>query len=93
MTENKQMNAEQMISFMKNMDNGERIEFLHYLSNTHFHVGKPIDDMILVVRNHIEDYIDRYLTEEENTIMKLAYEDGYNVGVKIGMEKVLKGED
>ncbi|MFE8695977.1 hypothetical protein ACFYKT_06395 [Cytobacillus sp. FJAT-53684] len=45
--------------------------------------------MISTVRNHIEDYLDRDLTEE-NTIIKLAYESGYNVGVSVGMEKAFK---
>lgn len=30
MKDEKQMTTEQMITFMKNMENGERIEFLHY---------------------------------------------------------------
>lgn len=93
MTDEKQMTAEEMITFMKNMDNGQRNKFLEYLSHTHFNSGQPIEDMILAVRYHIEDYIDRNLSEEEIEIMKLAYENGYDVGVNIGMEKVFKGED
>ncbi|USK70895.1 hypothetical protein [Peribacillus asahii] len=84
------MTANQMIEAMKNMENGQRIEFLHYLSKNHFNSGQPIEDMILAVRYHIEDYIDRNLTEEEITIMNLAYDNGYSVGVNIGMEKVFK---
>lgn len=62
------MTADQMIKAMKNMTNGDRIDFLHYLSKNHFHIGKPTDDMILAVRNHIEDYIDRELSEDEKTV-------------------------
>lgn len=47
-------------------------------------------DMVLVVRDHIEDHIDRNLTEEEATIMKLAYENGHWVGFNNGMKKLLK---
>ncbi|MBK3497407.1 hypothetical protein JFL43_21855 [Viridibacillus sp. YIM B01967] len=87
------MIAERMISFMKNMENGERLLFLEYLSNNHFNSGQPIEDMILAVRNHIEDYLDRNLSEEEIEIMNLAYKNGHGVGFNVGMEKALKGED
>lgn len=87
------MTAEQMISCMKDMENGERIKFLEYLYHAHFNSGQPIEDMILAVRNHIEDYIDRDLTEEENLVMKLAYDNSYWVGFKNGMEKALISED
>lgn len=93
MTENNQMTAEQMISYMKNMENGERLLFLEYLSNNHFNSGQPIKDMNLATKNYIEDYLDRNLSEEEIEIMKLAYKTGHGVGFNIGMEKALKGED
>ena len=87
------MTAEQIIKSMKDMENGERIKFLEYLYHAHFNSGLPIEDITLAVRNHIEDYIDRDLTEEETTIMKLAYDKGYWGGFNIGMQKALKSED
>jgi predicted DNA binding protein len=89
----KQMTADQMIEAFKGLENGQKIEFLTYLSDNHFNSGKPNEDMITAVRYHIEDYIDKELSEEEIEIMKLAYENGYFVGCKEGMKKVLKSED
>lgn len=92
-TENKdekQIIAEQMIIHTKNMENGERIEFLHYLSDTHFKRWEPTEDMILPVQYHIEDRIDRNLSEEEIEIMTVAYRNGYSIGFDAGMEKVFK---
>ncbi|KON89672.1 hypothetical protein AF332_24520 [Sporosarcina globispora] len=92
MTDEKQMTAEEMIKFIKNMENGQRIKFLDYLFHAHFD-SRSRGDMSLATRYYIEDYLDRTLTEEEIEIMKLAYDNGYFVGGKDGMEKVLKGED
>ncbi|AJG95554.1 hypothetical protein I6G77_13625 [Bacillus tropicus] len=86
MKDEKQMTAEQMITFMKNMENRERIEFLHYLSKIHFKRVNPTDNMILAVQYHIEDRIDRNFSEEEIEIMTVAYNDGFDAG----MEKVFK---
>ncbi|MGH0681359.1 hypothetical protein [Bacillus mycoides] len=83
MKDEKQMTAEQMIIFMKN---GERIEFLHYLSKIHFKRVNPTDNMILAVQYHIEDRIDRNLSEEEIEIMTVAYNNGFDTG----MEKVFE---
>lgn len=86
------MTSEQMIELMKNMDNGERIKYLDWLFHNHFY-SRPIGDMTLATKNHIEDSIDRNLTEEETLIMKLAYDTGYSVGCKNGTEQVLKSKD
>ena len=84
------MTANQMIEAMQNMTNDDRIEFLHYLSNKHFKIGQPSIDMYEAVKNYIEDNIDQQMTKQESTVMKLAYDEGYNVGVHDGMEKILK---
>ncbi|MEC1071398.1 hypothetical protein [Priestia megaterium] len=86
------MDAEQMISLMKDMKNGERIKFLDYLFHNHFGV-KPLDDMIIATTNYVEDQLDKTLNEEETQILKLAYESGYGEGSKAGIEKVLKGSN
>lgn len=92
MTVNKHVTAEQMITFMKEMENGQRIEFLKYLFLNNFDSRVNID-MVLATRNHIEDYLERTLTKEEMKIIELAYETGYQRGIKDGVEKLLKGND
>lgn len=87
----KQMTAEQMISFMKNMENGQRYEFLHYLNENHFKRGEPMENMTLAVRYRIEDDLDRDLTVEELSILKQAYDHGYSVGYDFGLIKGFKG--
>lgn len=83
------MTENQMIELMKNMENGERIQFLDWLYNNHFN-SRPIGDMTLATKNHIENYLDRNLTEEEIEIMKLAYKNGYGVGCDKGIKQALK---
>lgn len=85
------MTADQMIEAIKNMENGERIKFLEYLFHAHFD-SRSKGDMNQATKNDIEDYLDRNLTEEELQIMKLAYDNGYHVGCKNGMEQALKSE-
>ncbi|PGT75540.1 hypothetical protein [Priestia megaterium] len=85
------INAEQMISFMENMDNGERLTFLEYLFHNHFDI-RPTGNRIVATTNYIEDQLDRKLTAEELEIMKLAYDTAYGFGCKDGMDKALKSE-
>ncbi|KYC82500.1 hypothetical protein [Bacillus licheniformis] len=46
--------------------------------------------MTLATKNHIENYLDRNLTEEEIEIMKLAYKNGYGVGCDKRIKQALK---
>lgn len=85
------MTAEQMISLTRNMENGQRIDFLEYLFHAHFD-SRFVGDVDLVIKNRIEDSLDRDLTEDERLVMKIAYESGYFRGGKDGMEKVLKSK-
>lgn len=89
MTDNIKMSAKQIIELMKNMENVERNEFLGWLYNNYF-TTRPTEDMTLATKYHIEDYLDRTLTEEELEIMKLAYNTGYGVGCDKGMKQALK---
>ncbi|MFM9532393.1 hypothetical protein [Lysinibacillus sp. IITD104] len=82
--------AEQMISLVKDMENGERNKFLEYLFHAHFD-SRTTDDYDLATLNQIEDNLDRDLTEEEMLIMNIAYGNGYFRGGKDGIDKVLKG--
>ncbi|MEQ6051768.1 hypothetical protein U2I53_22260 [Lysinibacillus capsici] len=86
------MTAEQMISLMKNMENGQRIDFLEYLFHAHFD-SRSTGDYELTTKYQIEDTLDRDLTEDEMLVMKIAYGNGYFRGGKDGMEKVLRGYD
>ena len=83
------MNAEQMADLMNNMENGERILFLEYLFHNYFDM-RPTGDMVVTTTNYIEDRLDRELTAEELEVMKLAYDTGYGLGCKHGLEKALK---
>ncbi|MEB2282600.1 hypothetical protein LAV73_21980 [Lysinibacillus xylanilyticus] len=91
MTNNQTMTAEQMISLIKDMENIERNKFLEYLFHAHFD-SRFTDEYDLAIKHEIEDVLDRDLTEVEMLVMKIAYENGYFIGGKDGMEKVLKGE-
>ena len=53
------MTAQELIKAMKNMENGERIEFLKYLYEEHFCYNKLTDEEIQV----LSDYHDGYLEE------------------------------
>ncbi|MED1625131.1 hypothetical protein [Bacillus pseudomycoides] len=64
MEDKTKMTAEQIIELFKGMGNGEKIKFLEYLYDNHFH-SRPIEDMNLATKNYIEDNIERDLTEEE----------------------------
>ena len=93
MTDNCKMSATQMVDLLKNMNNGERIDFLGWLYDNYFN-SKPVQDTPLVTKatnNHIEDYLDRDLTEDELNVIKLAYEDGYYAGCHKGRKQVLNG--
>lgn len=83
------MNAEQMADLMNNMENGERILFLEYLFDNYFDI-RTTGDMVVTTINYIEDRLDRELTAEELEVMKLAYDTGYGLGCKHGMDKALK---
>lgn len=81
--------AEQMISLINDMENGERNKFLEYLFHTHFD-SRFTDDYDLATKHEIDDVLDRDLTDDELLVMKIAYGNGYFRGGKDGMEKVLK---
>lgn len=83
--------ATEMIQYMKDMDNGERIELLIYLFDNHFNHRPTKGDMSVETKHYIEDYIDRDLTEDETLIMKLAYDTGYSKGCFNGRDQVIKG--
>ena len=83
------MTAEQIISMIKNMENGERIKCYEYLFNNHLD-SKSAGDNDLATKKQIEDTLERDLTEDEELVMKIAYGNGYFRGGKDGMEKVLK---
>lgn len=82
--------AEQMISLIKDMANGERNDFLEYLFHTHFD-SRSTGDYELATKYQIEDTLDRDLSEDELLVMKIAYGNGYFTGGKDGMEKLLRG--
>lgn len=90
MTNNQTMTAEQTISLIKDMENGERNKFLEYLFHAHFD-SRFTDDYDLATKHEIEDALDRDLTEDEMLVMKVAYRNGYFRGGKDGVEKVLRG--
>lgn len=86
------IDANKMIELMNSIDNGERIKFLEYLFHNHFNI-RPTGDMVAATTNYIEDQLDRELTAEELEIMKLAYDMGYSIGGKDGMDQVLKSQN
>lgn len=90
-SDNDQKTCEEMIEYMKSMENGERVRFLDYLFHNHFD-SRPRGNVSSATKAYIEGYIDRKLTDEEISIMKLAYDWGHFVGGERVMRQVLKSD-
>ena len=56
------MNCDQMIKAMKSMDNAQRLKFLDYLYEEHFHANPLTEEEMQL----IDDLRDGYVTVVEN---------------------------
>ncbi|MDA2548327.1 hypothetical protein CN419_15960 [Bacillus cereus] len=79
--------VEEMIEYMKHMENSERGRFLDYLLHNHVD-SSTMRNVSTATRAYIEGYLQRELTDEEIIIMKLAYDWGHFVGEKRRMKQV-----
>ncbi|MFP3726959.1 hypothetical protein U8V72_17425 [Priestia filamentosa] len=81
--------SEEMIEYMKNMNNVEKNKYLEWLFHEHFDTRAGAN-LILATQHHLEDDLQRDLTEDEMHVMKFSYEAAYHRGGKDGVEKALK---
>ena len=71
--------CEEMIEYVKHMENSERIKFLDYLFHSHSD-SRIQRGVSTATRAYIEGYLGRKLTDEEIVILKLAYDWGHFTG-------------
>ncbi|MBK0072366.1 hypothetical protein [Bacillus sp. S56] len=88
---NDQKTCEEMIEYMKHMENSERGRFLDHLLHNHVD-SSAMRNVSTATRAYIEGYLQRELTDEEFIIMKLAYAWGHFVGGRNGIKQVLKSD-
>ncbi|GAB6620011.1 TPA: hypothetical protein ACOQ39_004093 [Bacillus cereus] len=84
---NDQKTCEEMIKYMKHMENSERFRLLDYLFHNHSDSKRPVG-VSAPTKAYIEGYLERKLTIDEIVILKLAYDWGHFVGEERGMKQV-----
>lgn len=82
---------EEIIEYIKYMEDSERGRLLDYLFQNHFD-SKIQEGVSRPAKAYIEGYLERKLTNEEIVILKLAYDWGHFAGEKRGMKQVLKSD-